>query len=163
MPAVLSELEGLKRARLRDEQETTADGKTMTVQVFDHFEQIAPGRMSAAQYDAFVHDTVNFLDYVGEPTQADRRALRYHRWVVLVFCSYLRGLLGFSSSSSTGKTCTDRVGSADTCRADVPSMTLFSAPTDPWSHRTRIVLAEKGISIEIVSVEPGAFPRICWT
>src|ERR1700684_4482089 len=38
-------------------------------------------------------------------------------------------------------------------------MTLFSAPTDPWSHRTRIVLAEKGISIEIVSVEPGRFPE----
>src|SRR6202050_2928302 len=38
-------------------------------------------------------------------------------------------------------------------------MTRFSAPTDPWSHRTRIVLAEKGISIEIVSVEPGRFPE----
>ena len=38
-------------------------------------------------------------------------------------------------------------------------MTLFSAPADPWSHRTRIVLAEKGISIEIVNVEPGRFPE----
>jgi RNA polymerase-associated protein len=38
-------------------------------------------------------------------------------------------------------------------------MTLFSAPTDPWSHRTRIVLAEKGISIDIVSIEPGKFPE----
>src|ERR671912_1345172 len=38
-------------------------------------------------------------------------------------------------------------------------MTLFSAPSDPWSHRTRIVLAEKGISIDIVSVEPGRFPE----
>ena len=38
-------------------------------------------------------------------------------------------------------------------------MTLFSAPADPWSHRTRIVLAEKGIGIEIVSVEPGKFPE----
>src|ERR1051325_7101859 len=38
-------------------------------------------------------------------------------------------------------------------------MTLFSAPNDPWSHRTRIVLAEKGISIDIVSVEPGKFPE----
>jgi len=32
-------------------------------------------------------------------------------------------------------------------------MTLFSAPTDPWSHRTRLVLAEKGISIELVNVD----------
>lgn len=38
-------------------------------------------------------------------------------------------------------------------------MTLFSAPNDLWSHRTRIVLAEKGIGIEIVSVEPGRFPE----
>src|SRR5579872_5132516 len=38
-------------------------------------------------------------------------------------------------------------------------MTLFSAPNDPWSHRTRIVLAEKGIGIEVVSVEPGKFPE----
>src|SRR4029077_14209447 len=36
-------------------------------------------------------------------------------------------------------------------------MTLFSAPADPWSHRTRIVLAEKGISIDIVSVEAWRF------
>jgi stringent starvation protein A len=38
-------------------------------------------------------------------------------------------------------------------------MTLFSAPSDPWSHRTRLVLAEKGISIDIISVEPGRFPE----
>jgi stringent starvation protein A len=38
-------------------------------------------------------------------------------------------------------------------------MTLFSAPNDVWSHRTRIVLAEKNIGIDIVSVEPGRFPE----
>lgn len=38
-------------------------------------------------------------------------------------------------------------------------MTLFSSPTDPQSHRVRIVLAEKGIGIEIVNVEPGRFPE----
>jgi len=38
-------------------------------------------------------------------------------------------------------------------------MTLFSAPNDPWSHRTRIVLAEKGLGIDIVSVDPGRFPE----
>jgi RNA polymerase-associated protein len=38
-------------------------------------------------------------------------------------------------------------------------MTLFSAPNDPWSHRTRIVLAEKSVSIDIVSVEPGSLPE----
>src|SRR5262249_25778259 len=39
------------------------------------------------------------------------------------------------------------------------SRNLVSAPPTPWSHRTRIVLAEKGISIDIVSVEAGRFPE----
>jgi ubiquinol-cytochrome c reductase cytochrome c1 subunit len=81
MPAVLSELEGLKRAVFRDEQISGSDGKPMIEHVFDHFEALAPGRLSAAQYDEFVHDIVNFLDYVGEPTQLERRALGV--WVVL--------------------------------------------------------------------------------
>jgi RNA polymerase-associated protein len=38
-------------------------------------------------------------------------------------------------------------------------MTLFSAPHDPWSHRVRIVLAEKGLGIEIVSVAAGSLPE----
>ncbi|MCP5466299.1 MAG: glutathione S-transferase N-terminal domain-containing protein [Sinobacteraceae bacterium] len=38
-------------------------------------------------------------------------------------------------------------------------MTLFSAPHDAWSHRTRIVLAEKGIPVEIIDVEPGRLPE----
>jgi RNA polymerase-associated protein len=38
-------------------------------------------------------------------------------------------------------------------------MTLFSAPTDPWSHRTRLVLAEKGISIELVNCDPQKLPE----
>ena len=38
-------------------------------------------------------------------------------------------------------------------------MTLFCAPADLWSHRTRIVLAEKSIDLEIVSVAPGSLPE----
>lgn len=81
MPAVLSEVEGLKRAVYKSEQTRGSDGNVTTGQVFDHFEQIAPGRLSTAEYEAFVRDTVNFLDYVGEPTQAARRSLGI--WVVL--------------------------------------------------------------------------------
>ena len=39
------------------------------------------------------------------------------------------------------------------------TMTLFSAPDDPWSHRTRIVIAEKAIDIEIVDVDPAKYPQ----
>jgi ubiquinol-cytochrome c reductase cytochrome c1 subunit len=72
MPDVLSELEGLKRPVYKTEGNE---------QVFDHFEMIAPGRLSTAEYEAFVRDTVNFLDYVGEPSQSARRSLGV--WVVL--------------------------------------------------------------------------------
>jgi len=81
MPHVLSELEGLKRAVFRDVTRKGEGGQLSREQVFDHFEIIAAGRMSAAEYDGFVRDTVNFLDYVSEPTQAARRALGV--WVVL--------------------------------------------------------------------------------
>ena len=79
MPDVLSDLEGLKRAAFR--AAPGGGAAAGTEQTLDHFEQIAPGSMSAAEYDSFVHDTVNFLDYVSEPTQVARRALGV--WVVL--------------------------------------------------------------------------------
>ena len=38
-------------------------------------------------------------------------------------------------------------------------MTLYSDPTDPYSHRTRIVLAEKSISYEIIDVDHKHMPE----
>jgi len=38
-------------------------------------------------------------------------------------------------------------------------MTLFSRPLDPHSHRTRLVLAEKSINIDIISVEGPDLPE----
>ncbi|NNG11610.1 MAG: stringent starvation protein A [Halobacteria archaeon] len=38
-------------------------------------------------------------------------------------------------------------------------MTLFSSPTCPESHRVRMVLAEKGITVEIVDVTAGHKPE----
>jgi ubiquinol-cytochrome c reductase cytochrome c1 subunit len=81
MPHVLSELQGLKQAVFRDVALPGEGGQARHEQVFDHFETLAPGRLSEAEYDGFVHDTVNFLDYVSEPTQTARRALGL--WVVL--------------------------------------------------------------------------------
>ena len=69
MPAVLSDLEGVKAAVL---------GPT---QAFDHFQTISPGNLTAEQFDGFVRDTVNFLDYVGDPAQVERRSIGL--WVVL--------------------------------------------------------------------------------
>jgi len=80
MPAVLSELEGVKAAVYKN-VDTMVDGKPVVTKVFDHFTMIAPGTLDAAQYDAFVRDTVNFLDYAGEPVQVERRSMGV--WVVL--------------------------------------------------------------------------------
>ena len=80
MPDVLSELSGLKVAVFRNVT-VAGEGGQMHEQVFDHFEQLAPGRLSPAEFDGFVRDTVNFLDYVSEPAQSARRALGV--WVVL--------------------------------------------------------------------------------
>lgn len=38
-------------------------------------------------------------------------------------------------------------------------MTLFSAAVCPYSHRTRIVLAEKNITVEVVNIDPDNKPE----
>ncbi|MFT3906068.1 MAG: cytochrome c1 [Steroidobacteraceae bacterium] len=80
MPAVLSELEGVKSAVYRN-VEVTSGGKTTTEKELVGFETIAPGAMTPAEFDGFVRDTVNFLDYAGEPAQVARRSIGV--WVVL--------------------------------------------------------------------------------
>jgi ubiquinol-cytochrome c reductase cytochrome c1 subunit len=77
MPDVLSELRGVQIAKYREEK--GADGKIS--KIFDHFEIVSPGNLTPEEYDAFVRDTVNFLDYVGEPAQVERRSMGV--WVVL--------------------------------------------------------------------------------
>lgn len=85
MPHVLSDLEGLKKVVYKTEAASAAHGgehaAAGAAPAFDRFETLAPGRLTPAQYDDFVRDTVNFLDYVSEPSQAHRRALGV--WVVL--------------------------------------------------------------------------------
>mgnify|MGYP000850513146 CR=1 FL=1 len=44
------------------------------------------GKLTEAEYDEFVRDTVNFLDYVGEPAKAKRVALGV--WVVLFLLAF---------------------------------------------------------------------------
>ena len=80
MPAVLSGLEGVKRAVFVS-HETLVDGKPVAEKVFSGFETVAPGVMSAEEFDGFVRDTVNFLAYAGEPAQTTRVDIGI--WVVL--------------------------------------------------------------------------------
>jgi ubiquinol-cytochrome c reductase cytochrome c1 subunit len=77
MPAVLSELEGVKIAVFREQK--NANGAVE--KVFDKFQTVSPGNMTPEEYDGFVRDTVNFLDYVSEPAQVERRSMGI--WIVL--------------------------------------------------------------------------------
>jgi ubiquinol-cytochrome c reductase cytochrome c1 subunit len=86
MPAVLSSLGGVQQAVFRNVR--TSAGTVE--QQFDHFETVSPGSLTPEQYDDFVRDTVNFLDYVSEPVQDQRRSMGI--WVVL----FLLTLTGFA-------------------------------------------------------------------
>lgn len=71
MPHVLWELQGVQRAVY--EGETDQEGNVH--KTFTGFEQASPGTMNPEEYDQFVRDTVNFLAYIGEPVQLQRRNL----------------------------------------------------------------------------------------
>src|SRR5215831_152192 len=69
MPHVLWELQGLQ---IKDEKGTAvAEGDIE--KHFAGFKAVTPGKLSPEEYDGFVRDLVNFLDYVGEPIQLERR------------------------------------------------------------------------------------------
>ncbi|MCC7462018.1 MAG: cytochrome c1 [Gammaproteobacteria bacterium] len=85
MPAVLSSLEGVKRAVFTS-HESQVDGQAVVEKVFADFEMVAPGTLTAEQFDGFVRDTVNFLDYAGEPIQTTRVDIGI--WVVLFLLAF---------------------------------------------------------------------------
>jgi ubiquinol-cytochrome c reductase cytochrome c1 subunit len=86
MPHVLWELQGFQSGVFSEDEHGTL--------VFEHFEPLTPGSMSAEEFDSFVRDTVNFLEFISEPVRSTRRALG--AWVLaflaifLVFASLLK-------------------------------------------------------------------------
>ena len=80
MPHVLSALQGVQEAKFKV-VETVVDGQPVTESHWESFELASPGQLSPEDYDAFVRDTVNFLEYAGEPYKAKRLSLGV--WVIL--------------------------------------------------------------------------------
>ena len=76
MPHVLWELEGLKRPVY----ETHSEGEKDVTELVG-FEQITAGTLSAEEYDRFVRDIANFLDYIAEPMQLKRKSIGV--WIML--------------------------------------------------------------------------------
>jgi ubiquinol-cytochrome c reductase cytochrome c1 subunit len=73
MPNVLAELQGTQEAVY----EGSADAEGNMQKHFKGFKELSKGSMTAEEFDGFVRDTVNFLDYIGEPIQLERKNLGY--------------------------------------------------------------------------------------
>lgn len=76
MPHVLWELQG-KRVPVYE----TVQNHGHEEQVFKGWQQVSPGTMSPAQYDETIADLVNYLQWMGEPSQNTR--VRVGVWVLL--------------------------------------------------------------------------------
>jgi ubiquinol-cytochrome c reductase cytochrome c1 subunit len=81
MPHVLASVQGVQNAVWRNVETKGEDGNPVVTREFEKFEPGVAGSVTAEQYDEFVRDTVNFLQYVGDPSQLQREGLGI--WVVL--------------------------------------------------------------------------------
>lgn len=71
MPHVLVELQGVQVAKY----EETVDSEGNPHEEIVALELASPGSLTPEQYDEFVRDLVNFMDYIGEPVKLERRSL----------------------------------------------------------------------------------------
>jgi ubiquinol-cytochrome c reductase cytochrome c1 subunit len=71
MPHVLVELQGLQKAVFKVEKDPAGNDHA----VLQGTEPIGPGLMKPEEYDGFVRDLVNFLDYAGEPIKDKRQSI----------------------------------------------------------------------------------------
>ena len=71
MPDVLASLHGLQKPVFKN----VADDKGSARMVLEGVEAMTPGAMKPEEYDQFVRDIVNFLDYAGEPVKDKRQSM----------------------------------------------------------------------------------------
>lgn len=91
MPHVLWELQGYQRAIFKEEPVAGLEG--ITQHVFDKFEVVTSGVMSADDFDGFVRDTANFLAYIAEPERSLRRKVGVWVLIFLIFFLVLVSML----------------------------------------------------------------------
>jgi len=85
MPHVLWELQGVQEAVWAGEPNAQGDVR----HEFKEFKLLTPGTLSPEEFDSFVRDTVNFLEYIAEPAQLQRRSLGFPVIAFLVFFTLL--------------------------------------------------------------------------
>jgi len=85
MPHVLWELQGFQTGVFTEDENGSS--------VFGHFEPLTSGSMSPGEFDSFVRDTVNFLEYISEPVSSKRRAMGVWVLIFLAFFWVLASML----------------------------------------------------------------------
>jgi ubiquinol-cytochrome c reductase cytochrome c1 subunit len=71
MPDVLAERQGMQKPVFKNEADAPGGARMVLVGV----EAMSPGAMKPEEYDQFVRDIANFLDYAGEPVKAKRQSM----------------------------------------------------------------------------------------
>jgi ubiquinol-cytochrome c reductase cytochrome c1 subunit len=71
MPAVIETLQGLQKPVFKSEHDERGNAQM----VLSGVESMTPGSMKPEEYDEFVRDIANFLDYAGEPIKQKRQSL----------------------------------------------------------------------------------------
>ncbi|MCG6937315.1 MAG: cytochrome c1 [Gammaproteobacteria bacterium] len=81
MPHVLAPLQGVQKAVNK-----TVERRGIKIEVINHLELEQPGSMDEEEYDAFITDLVNFMVYLSEPVQNERKNLG---WKVMIYLTIL--------------------------------------------------------------------------
>jgi ubiquinol-cytochrome c reductase cytochrome c1 subunit len=71
MPHVLQELQGSQKPVFKNEPDDRGSARMVLVGVA----AMTPGALKPEEYDQFVRDIVNFLDYAGEPVKEKRQSM----------------------------------------------------------------------------------------
>ena len=71
MPDVLAQLHGLQKPVFKNEPDEHGSARMVLVGV----DAMTPGALKPEEYDQFVRDIVNFLDYAGEPVKDKRQTM----------------------------------------------------------------------------------------
>jgi len=94
MPHAMWQLQGVRTVKMVEEKDPHDPSKT--VHKFAGFEQVAPGTMTATEFDTATADLVGYLEWMAEPVAGKRKQLGVWVLLFLAFFSVLAWRLNAS-------------------------------------------------------------------
>ncbi|MDP3669099.1 MAG: cytochrome c1 [Telluria sp.] len=94
MPHAMWQLQGVRTVKMVEEKDPHDPSKT--VHKFAGFEQVAPGTMTATEFDTATADLVGYLEWMAEPVAGKRKQLGVWVLLFLTFFSVLAWRLNAS-------------------------------------------------------------------